>query len=130
MQHARAPVVAGSELHFGRPDGARLPVIQFMHAMESQIVHEISDIKGDDDRLLFRHGTKGFAVEMIEVGVRDQHEVNVRKIVDLQPRHFHALHDLQPVRPVRVDQHVEAACPDQKRRVSNPSDANLPFTKF
>ena len=47
------------------------------------------------------------AADVVEVRVREQHEIDGGKVADLQPGPLHALQQEKPVREVRIDQHVQ-----------------------
>ena len=65
---------------------------------------EVAYFKGNDDRLICRHVAQSFAVEMIEVRVRDQNEVDRWKIVQTQAGMPDSLDNFEPLRPVGVDE--------------------------
>ena len=125
VQHPRAPVVARRERDLQRPVLVGLPVVQLVDAAEAEVVHEIADFERHDDRLIVGDLAQRLAIEMIEVRVRHEHEVDVRQIVQMQPRMPHALDHLQPLRPVRIDEQVLPLRLDQKRGVADPGDADF-----
>jgi hypothetical protein len=53
------------------------PVAQLMNAAESEIVHQIPDLKRNHDRLARSDLAEGFSVEMIEVCVGDEDEIDL-----------------------------------------------------
>ncbi len=55
-----------------------------MDALEAQVVHEVAHAEGDDDGLVGRHGAQRAAVEVVEVRVRDEHEVDHRQFVQAE----------------------------------------------
>src|SRR2546423_3556119 len=67
---------------------------------------------------------------MIEVRVRDEDEIDRRQMMDVKARFFESLDHAEPHRPDRIDQNVRVVRLDQKRRVSDPSDANLSGLHF
>ena len=58
--------------------------------------------------------------------VRQQHQINRRQVADFQPGALDALQQKQPVRKIRVNQHVQVRELDEKRRVADPGDGDLP----
>ncbi len=69
-------------------------------------MHQISDLERHDDRLVIGDFAEGFAIEMIEVRMRDEHEIDVRKIVQMQTRMPDALDHFEPLGPIRIDEHI------------------------
>ena len=59
--------------------------------------------------------------------VRHQHEVDLRQIVQLDAGMLDPLDDLQPFRPVRIDQDIDPLRLEQKRGMPDPGQADLPF---
>ena len=49
-------------------------------------------------------------------------------MMNFEPRFFEAFNYFEPFRPNRVDQNVDDMCLNQKRRVTDPGDADLAFT--
>ena len=80
VQHPRAPVMTRRERNPERPKFHALPVIQFVHDIESEIVHQIPDADGDDDRLIGRHFAQGAPIEVIEVRVGHEDEIDLRQM--------------------------------------------------
>ena len=64
------------------------------------------------------------------MGMRHQHEVDRREVMDFDSRLAKAFDDLQPLRPVRVDQDAVLGCLDEERGVADPSDAQLALSEF
>src|SRR5581483_10889199 len=81
--------------------------MQLVHAVKAEVVDEIADFKRDDDRLAIRD----FA-QCAEAGMLDTFD------------------DFEPLRPVRIDQDVNALRLDQKRRVADPCNADLVFLEL
>jgi hypothetical protein len=96
-----------------------------MHALEAEVMHEIGDARRHDDRLLRGDRGERAAVQVIEVGVRNEHEVDVRQVVDGQPGALEPPDDDEPVGPVRVDEDVVPRRLDEERRMADPGQADL-----
>ena len=107
-----------------------LPVAQLVDPVKSQIMHEIADVFGDGDRLVAGYSAQGAAIQMIEVSVGDQHEIDGRKVAELDPGMLDALNDLEPFRPIGIDEHAVLGSLNEKGGVPDPSDANLAGRKF
>ena len=77
-----------------------------MHDVESEIVHEIANAYGDDNRLIGGNAAQRAPVEVIKMGMGDQDKVDVGQMMNLKARLFQSLDDLEPACPVRVDQDI------------------------
>ena len=130
MQHPRAPMVARGERDLQRTVFVTFPIVQLVDAPEAEVMDQISHLKGHHDRLVLRHFPQRFAIEMIEVGVRHEDEIDIRQIVQGEPGVLHALDHLQPLRPVRVDEHTEPLRLEQEGRVADPRHRNLALAHF
>ena len=62
--------------------------------------------------------------------VGHEHEIDFRQMMDLEPRLLQSLDHFEPLRPNRVDQQIELVGLDQKRRVSDPRNADFAFADF
>ena len=62
---------------------------------------------------------------MIEVGMRDQDEVDLRQMMNFKPGLFQSFDDFEPLRPDRIDEDVDLVSLNKKRRVADPSHAEL-----
>jgi len=69
-------------------------------------------------------------VEMIEVRVRQQHQINRRKVLDFQSCPLKPLQKEKPVRKIRVHQNIQVGELDQKRRMTDPRDRDLSPLQF
>ena len=67
---------------------------------------------------------------MVEVRVRQQHQVNRRQIFDAQAGALEPLQQKKPVGKIRVHQHIQVRELDEKRRVADPGDGDLPAFQF
>lgn len=130
VEDACAPMACGSEGNFERAMLKALPMAQFVNPVESQIMHEIADVFGHGDGLVAGYGAQRAAIQMIEVSMGDQHEIDGRKVAELDPGMLDALNDLEPFRPIGIDEHAVLGSLNEKGGVSDPSDANLAGRKF
>ena len=83
-----------------------------------------------DNRLIARHGPEGFPVEVVEMGMRYQHKVDRREVMNFKARLAEAFDNLQPLRPVRVDENAVLGGLNEKRGVADPGDAKLANAQF
>jgi len=88
-------------------------------------MHEIADSGGNDDGLVGGDSPEAPPVEMVEVGVGDEHQINVGQMVMCQAGMAQSPGDKQPIGPVGVHQNVSMGSLDQERGVADPGDAEL-----
>ena len=77
-----------------------------MHDVESEIVHEIANAYRYDNWLIRGDAAQGSPVKMIEVCMSHEDQIDVRQMMNLKARLFQPLDDLEPARPVWIDQDV------------------------
>jgi len=85
-QETGAPMRTGCKRDLERAELHGLPIIELVNDVESKIVNEIADSDRNNDRLIGRDLRQGAAIEMIEMGVRDENEINRREMMNLEPR--------------------------------------------
>src|SRR4030095_1513843 len=95
------------ERNFERTQLDCLPIIELMHDVKTEIVHQVSHAHRHNDRLVGRDAAQGAPVEMIEMSVSYQNEINRWQMMDFEARLFQTLDYLEPLRPVRINQDVE-----------------------
>ena len=86
-----------------RPVLETLPVTHFVNPIEAQVVHKIPNVLGNRDRLVPGDGPQGAPIQVVKMSMGDQHQIDGRKIVELDARMLDPLDDLEPLRPIRVD---------------------------
>jgi len=101
------PVMTGRERNFERTQLDCLPVIELVHDVKTEIVHQVSHAHWHNDRLVGCHAPQRAPVEMIEMSVSHQNEINRWQMMDFEPRLFQTLDYLEPLRPVRVNQDID-----------------------
>ena len=65
-----------------------------------------TDADRNDDRLISGYGLQRSTVEVVEMGVSDEHEIDRRQVMNMKSGLLQAFDHAQPHRPDRVDQHV------------------------
>ena len=130
VQHAGAPMPGWRECDFQSAEFEGLPVFQFLHMVEAKAMNEATDIFRHKDGLVTRHGAQRLTVQMVEMGMRHQHKINVRQVVDFHAGLLDALDDFQPLCPVGINEHAVLGRLDEERGVANPSDADLAMLEF
>jgi len=93
-------------------------------------VHQIPYAHGHDDGLICSNAPQSAPVEMIEVGVRDEDQINGRQMMNFEAWLLQSFDHLQPLRPDRIDQYINFVGLDEKRGMSDPCDANFAFADF
>ncbi len=113
-----------------RSVGEALPVLHLMHFVEAQTMDQIAHVLRHGDGLGAGDRSQRLPVQMVEVGMRHQHQIDGRQVVNLDAGMFDALDHLQPLGPVRVDQHAVLRRLHEKGGMSDPCDAHLPGCQF
>jgi hypothetical protein len=78
-----------------------------VHDVKTEIVHQVSHADWHNDRLVGRYAPQRAPVEMIEMSVSHQNEINRWQMMDFESRLFQTLDYFEPLRPVRVNQHID-----------------------
>ena len=98
---------------------------QLVDAIKSEPVDEATNMLWNGDWLVARHRAQRAAVEMIEMGMSDQNQVDRGKIAKFDSGVLDPLDDLQPLRPIWVDQDAVLGSLNQEGGVPDPGHANL-----
>ena len=125
VENTGAPVAGGGE---GDAEGTVLegfPRFEFADLVEAEAVNEASDVLGDCDGLVAGDGAKGFPVEVVEVSVGDENQVDGRKIVNFEAWLLDAFDNLEPLRPIGIDEDAVLRGLDEEGGVTDPRDADL-----
>ena len=107
VQRARAPVLAGREGDLPIALRKTLPPFQLDDACEAEVLGQIADAPRHHADFRTRQAAQRRFVEMIEVRMRQQHQINPRQVPDFQAGTLDALQEEQPVRKIRVNQNVQ-----------------------
>jgi hypothetical protein len=70
------------------------------------------------------------AVKVIEMSMGNQNKVDGGKVVMRQAGVAESANDEEPVRPVGIDENICLRGLDEKRGMTDPGDAKLPFFQF
>ena len=65
-------------------------------------------------------------MQVVVMRVRYEHRINRWQVFNQHPRSPDALDDAVPHCPIGIDQNIRPTDLDQKRRVTNPRDPDLP----
>jgi len=123
---AGAPMFGGDKSDRGAGKPQSFPPFHLIHLLEADSVHQVADPGRHNDRLVGGDLAETTPVEVVEMGVGDEHQVDVGQVVMGQTGMAKAADDEQPIRPVGIDKDVGFGALDQKGRMANPSQTNLP----
>jgi hypothetical protein len=130
VEHAGPPMAGRGERDLQSAEFKGLPVLQLLHMVESKTMDEAADILRNEDGLVAGHGTQRLAVQMVKMGMCDQHKVNGWQVVDFHAGLLDALDNFQPFGPVGIDEHAVLGSLNEERGMADPSDADLPMLKL
>jgi len=108
------PVMTRRERNLERPQLDCLPVIELVHDVKTEVVHQVSHTDRHNDRLVGRHAAQRAPVEMIEMSVSHQNEINRWQMMDFEARLLQTLDYLEPHRPVRINQDIDLVSLNKK----------------
>lgn len=129
-QRPCAPMFARRERHLPIAMRKTFPPIQLDDALETEIAREITHAPGHHSDFRVRQLAQARLVKMIEVRVREQHEIDGREMLDAQAGAFDALEEKKPIRKIRVDEDVEIGELHEERRMANPRQGDLAARQF
>ena len=111
---AGSPVFRWNKGYGGAGEPEAFPPVHLVDFFKTQPVDQVSYACGYNNGLVGRDAAKAFAVEVIEMGVGDQDEINVGKVMMGQPRMPKSPDHQNPIRPVRIHQDVAAGSLEEK----------------
>jgi hypothetical protein len=114
---ARAPVLRGRHGDFDAANGGGLPPVERADIGKSQSGDQVfHPLRNDGDRCfpgdpagMADDLSQGRKVEVVHVGVREQHSVNGRQVLNANTGPAQAMHKNEPVGENRVNKEIEAA---------------------
>src|ERR1700731_4529650 len=112
VKNASSPMVARSQRNGDFSDFQRLPSIQFVDPIESKVLHQVPHTVRDDDGLKCRDPSESSPVQMVKMGVSDEHEVNRRQMMQWYSGAPNTLNDFEPERPAGIYQNIQSAPPN------------------
>src|SRR5262249_27948768 len=77
-----APMVTGRKRNLERAEFDRLPVIEFMHNVKPEIVHQVSNAGWNHDWLVRSYAPQRAPIEVIKMRMRHQYEVDRRQMMN------------------------------------------------
>ncbi len=102
-----------------------LPDLHLDHRIESEPFHETAAPPRHDDSVPRVDPLERFLVQVVKVGVRHQHEVDLGHVIQQDTRMLHPFHDPHPLGPVRVEEHRVVLELHEKGGVPDPRHAGL-----
>ena len=79
-------MVTGRKRNVDRAELDRLPVIELVHDLETEIVHQISHADRHDDWLIGGDFPQRAPIEMIEMRVRHENEIDLGQMMNFETR--------------------------------------------
>ena len=107
-----------------------VPPVQFDHIAKAQVGDQIHDVMRHHDRWaerarraprLLNDRAQRWPVQVVKVGMRDQHQVDRRKVAQSHSRLPQPFQHKQPARKIGIDNDVLAADLDEKAGVADES---------
>ena len=95
-----------------------LPGLQLDDLAEPAAFHHAADTFWHNDGLTPGDAAQAGQMEVIKVGVRDEHEIDGWKVAGPEAGVAEARHGAVPERPVRVDDHIHAADLGEETRMA------------
>src|SRR5580658_5638502 len=133
FQNARAPV-ARRHMRYRQVAVTRsFPPVQFDDLGKAEIGDQVRNMRRNDDRrgnptraqIVLHQGAQRRAMKVIEVGVRNQHEIDGRQIGDAQAWTAQAFQDEKPAREIGVDHDALPADLHEETGVADEGDAEF-----
>lgn len=121
---AGAPMVAGCVDDVHAADFQFVPDFDFVDGGEAEFFHERGAAFWHHNALAGLQDFEAGLVEVVEVGVGDEHEINFRHIAEPQAGVALAFDGAVPHGPVGVDDYRVSRKLEEKGSVADPSDAN------
>jgi len=125
VQRPRTPVFARRERDLPVLLRKTFPPVQLHDAREAELFCEVADAPRHEADFRGRQPAQRRLVKMVEVRVRQQHQINRWQILHTQAGTLEPLEQEQPVREVRVHQHIQVIELDEERRMADPSQRHL-----
>jgi len=92
-------MVTRRERNFQGPKLDRLPIVELVDNMKAKVMDQVPDTHRHNNRLIRRNASQRAPIEMIEMGMRNQHKINRRQMMNFEAGLFQPLDHLEPFRP-------------------------------
>lgn len=125
VDESGAPVLGRGEGDVQIPHTEGLPVVHLDDLAEGAVFYNAAHALRYDDRLAGRNGTQTWKVKVIEVGMRDKHQIDVGQVPRNQAGVADPFDGAEPECPDGVDEDVFAAELQKKTGVSEPGHTGL-----
>jgi len=109
VKDTSSPMMAWGEGDGDISDFQRLPSVQFVNPIKSKVLHQVPHTVRDDDGLKCRDPSESSPVQMVEMGVSNEHQVNCREMMQLYSGTPDTFDDLEPEGPTGVHQNIQSA---------------------
>lgn len=129
-QHAGSPMLGRCKSEIDPQELQGVPPLHLVNLLKTEVMNEVFDSTRNNDGLVCCDLSETRPVQMVEVGVGNEHEIDIGKMIAVKTRIAKSFKDGEPVGPVRVDEDVCLGRLNQKGRMPNPGDADLFAQKF
>ena len=125
MEETRAPVVGWRVDDFEQVELQLVPDPHLVGGGKSEFSNKRAAALGHDDALAGLEDLEARLVEVVEMRVGDEHQIDFRQAVQVEPGLAAAFHRAVPFRPVGIDDHRVAGELQEERGMADPGDAHL-----
>jgi hypothetical protein len=106
------------------------PPLKLDDPVKSQSARECAHTPRHHPDFRRRQPANGWLVKVIEMGVREQDQIDGRQVLDFESGSANAFQQKKPVRKIRIDQHIQVGKLDQERGMADPRKGHLAFGQF
>src|SRR5260221_14005338 len=107
-----------------------LPGLQLDDSIEAEIMREVANAPWHDSNFGRGQCAKSRSVEMIEVRMRQKHEMDRRQIADPATGPLDPIEKKKPVREIWIIEDIEVAELNVELGMSNPGQGLMPIGQF
>jgi hypothetical protein len=122
VEVARAPMVCGGVDDLQAAVAPFVPDAHFHDLAEIEGAHELRGPARHHHPVARVDEFERAFVQVVEMGVGDEHGVDRRKVVERDAGHARAFDDAVPKRPVRIDDDIGGGELDEESGVADPGD--------
>src|SRR5579859_6036476 len=131
FQNARAPVARWDVRDRQRSPARTLPPIEFDDFRKSEIGYQIGHVRRNNNggrypacpQIILHNRPQRRTMQMIEVRVRNQYQIDGRKVGDAKAGTAQALEHKEPAREIRIDHYALAADLHEETGMANECHA-------
>src|SRR6266481_1717580 len=125
VEHSSSPMVAGRESDLDISDAQKLPRFQLVYSIKPKIMHQIPNPARNNNGLPGGNSSQSSPIQMVKMSMRHEHKIDRGEMFQWESRATNAFDNFQPERPDRIHHDIQSPPLDQKRRVTDPGQANI-----